>query len=83
MAGGGHERDVRRGQAGRRPSPFPRPDARTRSPRPARGSHITADVPLFTRKLYYATGDLGFLNRSWPLTAGACEFWALRFILIY
>lgn len=42
-------------------------------------NHISADIPLALRKLYYATGDRALLRDIWPLLNETCRFWECRF----
>jgi hypothetical protein len=41
--------------------------------------HLNADVPLAFRKYYYATGDKGWLESTWPHLNETCRFLACRF----
>ena len=44
------------------------------NPRP-----ISADIPLFIRKLWHASGDGALLADAWPLLNETCRFWECRF----
>eukprot|EP00759_Apiculatamorpha_spiralis_P007013 PhF_6_TR14172/c0_g1_i2/m.22681/K22078/PGGHG, ATHL1; protein-glucosylgalactosylhydroxylysine glucosidase len=41
--------------------------------------HISADIPLSWQKYFYVTGDVAWLNRTWPALRDTCVFWECRF----
>lgn len=40
--------------------------------------HITSDIAFATRQYFYATGDIHWLSRFFPMISGMADFWASR-----